>query len=261
VAQATRVKDGYKQQANSGGISFRLREAALILSLALATYLLLSLSTYNPTDPAWTTTGTNEVIVNSGGIVGAWLADTLLFFFGVPAYLSPLMIAFSGWLLFSWGRRADSEGALHFWLIKAVGLVMALFSASGLSTLSLAKFIVFLPEGAGGVLGQVVGLGFESIFGSSGTALLLLAILLTGITLFTGLSWLMVIDRLGAGAIAVATIVSRWIREFRHDLLSKRNKKQREATFIEQNEKIQKQEKIRVEPTIQAPEPSKREEK
>ncbi len=261
MAQATRVKDDNKQHANSGAISFRLREAALILSLALATYLLLSLSSYNPTDPAWTTTGTNDVIANSGGIVGAWLSDTLLFVLGVPAYLSPLMLAFSGWLLFSWGRRADSEGALHFWVIKAVGLIMALLSASGLSTLSLAKFIGFLPEGAGGVLGQVVGLGFESIFGSSGTTLLLLAILLTGITLFTGLSWLMIIDRLGSAAMTVATVISRWIREFKHDLLAKRTKHQREATFREQNEKIQKQNRVRVEPTIQVAETSKREEK
>jgi S-DNA-T family DNA segregation ATPase FtsK/SpoIIIE len=261
LAQATRLRDDDKQKANSGAVSFRLREAALILALALAAYLLLSLSSYNPTDPAWTTTGTNDVIANRGGIVGAWLADTLLFVFGVPAYLSPLMLGFSGWLLFSWGKTADSEGALHFWVIKAVGLIMALLSASGLSTLSLAKFIDFLPEGAGGVLGQVVGLGFESIFGSSGTTLLLLAILLTGITLFTGLSWLMVIDRLGAMALTVATVISRWIRDFKHELTAKRTKQQREANFREQNEKIQQREKVRVEPTIQVVEPSRREEK
>lgn len=261
MAQATRLRDDDKQKANSGAVSFRLREAALILALALAAYLLLSLSSYNPTDPAWTTTGTNDVIANRGGIVGAWLADTLLFVFGVPAYLSPLMLGFSGWLLFSWGKTADSEGALHFWVIKAVGLIMALLSASGLSTLSLAKFIDFLPEGAGGVLGQVVGLGFESIFGSSGTTLLLLAILLTGITLFTGLSWLMVIDRLGAMALTVATVISRWIRDFKHELTAKRTKQQREANFREQNEKIQQREKVRVEPTIQVVEPSRREEK
>lgn len=261
MAQATRLREDDKQKANSGAVSFRLREAALILALALAAYLLLSLSSYNPTDPAWTTTGTNDVIANRGGIVGAWLADTLLFVFGVPAYLSPLMLGFSGWLLFSWGKTADSEGALHFWVIKAVGLIMALLSASGLSTLSLAKFIDFLPEGAGGVLGQVVGLGFESIFGSSGTTLLLLAILLTGITLFTGLSWLMIIDRLGAMALTVATVISRWIRDFKHELTAKRTKQQREANFREQNEKIQQREKVRVEPTIQVVEPSKREEK
>jgi len=170
------------------------------------------------------------------------------------------MLGFSGWLLFSWGKTADSEGALHFWIIKAVGLMMALASASGLSTLSLAQYVAFLPEGAGGILGQVVGYGFESIFGSSGTSLLLLALLLTGVTLFTGLSWLMVIDRLGGMTMTVMVVISRWIREFKSELMVKRTKQQREESFREQNDKLLKREKVRVEPTIQIAAPSKREE-
>ena len=261
MAQATRLKENDKQKTASSAVGFRLREAALILALALAAYLLLSLWSYNPTDPAWTTTGINDLIANRGGIVGAWLADMLLFIFGIPAYLSPLMLGFSGWLLFSWGKTADSEGALHFWVIKAVGLMMALASASGLSTLSLTQYVSFLPEGAGGILGQVVGYGFESIFGSSGTSLLLLAFLLTGVTLFTGLSWLMVVDRLGAMAMTIMIVTSRWIREFKAELMVKRTKQQREETFRQQNEKILQRQKVRVEPTIQATEPSQREEK
>lgn len=261
LAQATRRKEKEQQLASSSAVGFRLREAALILAMALAGYLLLSLGSYNPADPGWTTTGADNVISNRGGIVGAWLADTLLFVFGIPAYLSPLMLAFSGWLLFSWGKRADSEGALHFFILKSVGLLMALASASGLSTLSLEKFIQFLPEGAGGILGQVVGLGFESVFGAAGTSLLLLAILLTGITLFTGLSWLMVVDRLGAVTLLIMTVISRWLREFKDELSAKKTKKQREDSFKEQNEQFLKREKVRIEPTIQESEPSKREEK
>jgi len=261
LAQATRLKGNDKQKPVSGAVGFRLREAALILALALAAYLLLSLWSYNPTDPAWTTTGTNDLVANRGGIVGAWVADMLLFIFGVPTYLSPLMLGFSGWLLFSWGKTADSEGAIHFWVIKTIGLMMALASASGLSTLSLVQYVTFLPEGAGGILGQVVGHGFESVFGSSGTSLLLLALFLTGVTLFTGLSWLMIIDRLGAMTMTVMIVISRWIREFKAELTVKRTKQQREESFKQQNEKILKQEKVRVEPTIQAVEASKREEK
>ena len=261
MAQATRLKGNDKQKPVSGAVGFRLREAALILALALAAYLLLSLWSYNPTDPAWTTTGTNDLVANRGGIVGAWVADMLLFIFGVPTYLSPLMLGFSGWLLFSWGKTADSEGAIHFWVIKTIGLMMALASASGLSTLSLVQYVTFLPEGAGGILGQVVGHGFESVFGSSGTSLLLLALFLTGVTLFTGLSWLMIIDRLGAMTMTVMIVISRWIREFKAELTVKRTKQQREESFKQQNEKILKQEKVRVEPTIQAVEASKREEK
>jgi len=75
LAQATRVNNKAKAQAMPSAVSFRLREAALILALALAAYLLLSLSSYQPTDPGWSTTGSNDVIANKGGIVGAWLAQ------------------------------------------------------------------------------------------------------------------------------------------------------------------------------------------
>ena len=261
MAQATRVKKKDNQQVMSSAIGFRLREAALILSLALAGYLLLSLWSYQPTDPGWSTTGMNDIVANRGGIVGAWLADSLLYGFGFPAYLSPLMLAFSGWLLFSWGKTADSEGALHFWIIKAIGLVMALAAASGLSTLSLASYAELLPLGAGGVLGEVVGNGFVAIFGASGTTLLLLAVLLTGVTLFTGLSWLMVIDRIGAIVMMAMTYITRKLRELKVQLATKQVKQRREDTFREQNEKIQQRAKVRVEPTIQVAEPSKREEK
>jgi S-DNA-T family DNA segregation ATPase FtsK/SpoIIIE len=260
LAQATRVNDKEKRQVMSSAVGFRLREAALILALALAGYLLLSLWSYQPTDPAWSTTGTNDATSNRGGIVGSWLADALLYGFGFPAYLSPLMLGFSGWLLFSWGKRADSEGALHFWILKAVGLVMALSAASGLSTLSLTAYASLLPLGAGGVLGEVVGNRFVSIFGASGTSLLLLAVFLTGVTLYTGLSWLMVIDRLGAVALLIMTRTARWLREFKEKLVVKETKQRREVTFRAKNEKIKSQPKVRVEPIIEVTAASKREE-
>ncbi len=261
MAQATRIASKDKQQVVSGAIGFRLREAALILSLALATYLLLALWSYQPTDPGWSTTGMDDIIENRGGIVGAWLSDALLFGFGFPAYLSPLMLAFSGWMLFSWGKTADPADAFHFWIIKAIGLVMALAAASGLSSLSLMDYAQYLPMGAGGVLGEVVGSGFTSVFGTSGTTLLLLAILLTGVTLFTGLSWLMIIDRLGAMAITIFYTIASWFRGLKENMAVKQVKQRREDVFMEQNEKLKLRSKIRIEPVMETAKLSKREEK
>ncbi len=261
MAQATRVNDKEKQNEASGAVGFRLREAALILAVALAAYLLLSLGSYEPADPGWSTTGADDLVANSGGIVGAWLADALLYGFGFPAYLFPFMVGFSGWLLFSWGKRADSADALHFWILKMAGLLMALAAASGLSSLSLTQYAQLMPMGAGGVLGEVVGHGFESVFGASGTSLLLLAVLLTGVTLFTGLSWLMVIDKLGSVAMIAVVYVSRWLREMKDDLQARRTRQQREETFREQKEKLQHKAKVRIEPVLEKKEPSKREEK
>ncbi len=274
MAQATSEKTKQHSRIMAGAIGFRLREAALILALALAGYLLLSLVTYQPTDPAWSTTGMNEVAQNSGGIVGAWLADALLYGFGFPAYLSPIMFAFSGWLIFSWGRRDNTESAMHFWVLKTIGLVMALSAASGLSSLSFDSYAESLPMGAGGVLGDVVGNGFVAIFGTAGTALLLLAILLTGVTLFTGLSWLMMIDRLGALALMAFTFCQQKILDFKTEFLAQHEddsqKPKREPnpifkeptlTLKEKTEKLIKRDKVRVEPVIKITQQSEREEK
>lgn len=261
MAQATRVTKKDKPEEKTGAVSFRLREAALILSLALAAYLLLSLASYNPTDPGWSTTGSNDVVANKGGIVGAWLADALLYGFGLPAYLSPLMLGFSGWLLFSWGKNPDAEGALHFWILKTFGLVIALSAASGLSALSLMPYAELLPLGAGGVLGELVGNGFVAIFGASGTTLLLLAVLLTGITLFTGLSWLMIIDKIGALTLLAMTHLGRWMQEMREQFASKQAQQKRAEVFKEKKTSLAKPAKIRVEPVLDAPVVSEREEK
>jgi len=261
LVQATRKGKTSKQQgALSGTVGFRLREAALILALAIAGYLLLSLLSYQPTDPGWSTTGSNDVIANSGGIVGAWLTDTMFYGFGYMGYLAPLMLAFSGWLLFRWGD-AVSEDALHFWVMKLTGLLMALAAGSGLATLNLNQYAELLPMGAGGVLGEVVGNGFLTIFGTSGTSILLLAVLLTGVTLFTGLSWLKLVDRVGALAVMGMTLIARKVRGFQEKMMAKQSRQQREAVFREEKIKVEKREKVRVEPVLQVAMPSIREEK
>ena len=58
-----------------------LRESALVVLVALGAYLMVALLSYDQGDPGWTHTGTNELVGNLGGTVGAYFAD--LFFFHV----------------------------------------------------------------------------------------------------------------------------------------------------------------------------------
>lgn len=217
----------------AGLISLRLREGALIVSMALALYLLLALGSYAPTDPAWSTSGVQHTPQNLGGVAGAWIADALLYAFGLPANLTWLMVAFSGWLLFHWGASAKKdEDALRFWLLRASGLILAVSAASGLSTLHLAHHAAALPSGAGGVLGMVVGNGSQGIFGGVGATLLLLAALLAGITLYTGLSWLVLMDQLGAGCLALVAKVQKWWRSHQEVKRNSAVREEREAVFL-----------------------------
>ena len=69
-----------------------LREAALYVLGAVAIYLLITLWTYNPADPAWFHRGPNTGVTNLGGRVGAFVADALFNLVGFVAYLLPVML-------------------------------------------------------------------------------------------------------------------------------------------------------------------------
>ncbi len=77
-----------------------LREGALFVFGALALVLLLALGSYDRQDPGFSYTGEPGRVANLIGPVGAWIADFLLLLFGAPAFLFPVMLAVTGWLLF-----------------------------------------------------------------------------------------------------------------------------------------------------------------
>ncbi len=63
-----------------------LREAGWILLLAAGVFLALALGTYDKGDPGPFYSGTGAAVANRGGLVGAWLADGLLYLFGLSAW-------------------------------------------------------------------------------------------------------------------------------------------------------------------------------
>src|SRR5215475_16127075 len=63
-----------------------VHESWWLLVVALFAYLALILATYSRADAGWSFSGTGGPIVNRGGVVGAWLADLLLYLFGVSAW-------------------------------------------------------------------------------------------------------------------------------------------------------------------------------
>lgn len=177
----------------SGHIRNRLRESALFLLVPVAAYVLLSLFTYNPQDPGSFSASQVDSIRNLGGVTGAWLADFLLHFFGYLAYLIPLGLIFMAWRLY---RQPEAEELT--WLdtaIKVGGFLAALLAGT-----ALAHFYVDTggqPFSGGGILGEVVGAALHKGFGLLGASLILMAAFLAGITLFTGLSWIALMDKVG----------------------------------------------------------------
>jgi S-DNA-T family DNA segregation ATPase FtsK/SpoIIIE len=213
VPQATQRKDPGSTLAAHLGRS--VREGALYLFTALGVYLVIALATYHPQDPGWSYAGPAARTANAGGRVGAWLADVLLSLFGYLAYLFPLVVGGIGAVLYRWraGQRFDP---LHF-MLRVVGFLLTLAAGAGLATLHVAAFSA-LPINPGGILGEVVARGLVGIFNLVGAGLFLLALFLTGVTLFSGLSWLRLMDVLGAftlrglalGRARLAELRERW---------------------------------------------------
>lgn len=181
------------------GIADRLREAALFVFLALAVYLLIALSTFNPTDSGWSYTGSDEQVRNAGGWLGAWFADFALYLLGYPAYLLPPLVLSIGVLVYRGPAAGSSSGT---WLIvRWLGLLILLAAACGLASIHFNPLADNLPVGtqdAGGVVGQSLSTVLVDLGDVLGATLALLAVLLGAVTLFTGISWFQIMDLVGA---------------------------------------------------------------
>jgi len=240
------------------------REGMLILVSAVAVYLLLSLASYSPDDPGWSHTGRATSVLNQGGVVGAWLADVLLYLFGYMAFLFPVMVASAGWMLTrnpvaKAGNRGEPLDGLHL-SGRAIGFVLTLSAGCGLATLHYQAGIS-LPLDAGGVLGAVVGNGLHASLSGLGATLLLLALFLSGFSLFTGLSWLTIIDATGYWTLWLfgrAAAGARRLSEYR---LARAAKRQREAQVKVARASKNKRAPPRIEPMLAPVEPSVRAQK
>ncbi|MCK4608423.1 MAG: DNA translocase FtsK 4TM domain-containing protein [Gammaproteobacteria bacterium] len=189
----------------------RVREGLLILTSAISLFLLLALITYHTTDPGWSHTQATSSIANAGGYVGAFIADILLCAFGYLAYLFPLMLAYAAWLPFQY-RESDEGINYSLFLLRAFGFLLILCTGTALATIIFISH--FLPSGAGGILGAMLSNMMVAELNPFGAALILSALLLAGITLFSGLSWLQVID--GTGKIAL--IISEFLHRLYHKI-------------------------------------------
>ncbi len=191
--QAVRRKTGERPLPVQ--VSRGVREALLLALLALALFLLLALASYDRADPAWSHTGLGHgALHNYGGLVGAWFADIAFYVFGGLAWLAPVMVGYSGWLLFS---GQDEDGRLDFSLLglRWLGFVVTVLAGCGLAALHFSA--PQLPMDAGGLLGLGLSDLLRGALGPAGATLFLLAAFLGGFTLFTGLSWLTVLDLTG----------------------------------------------------------------
>jgi len=178
-----------------------LREIAFWLLVVVALGMIVALATFNPSDPAWTHTVEVAQLHNLGGAAGAWFADVMLYLLGYPAYLLPLGVTFAGWRLFKRGALLELDAEVV--LFRVLGFAVALATACGLVALHLRVFPNTVPgDGtAGGLVGVHVSQFLVQAFGATVGNLFMIALLLAGLTLMTGISWLTMMDWIGRGTL------------------------------------------------------------
>jgi S-DNA-T family DNA segregation ATPase FtsK/SpoIIIE len=172
----------------------RLFEAGLIAIILLAIFMMLSLVSYHPSDPGWSQTAWGGEISNAAGPAGAWLADILLFVFGFSAYLLPPFMVFVGWVTL-WRPKGLTDICYLTLSLRIIGFLMLLLSLLALASMNIGNIYYF---SSGGLVGDMLAGALNPVFGGLGTTLMLLCCFATGVTFFTGWSWLLIVERLGA---------------------------------------------------------------
>ncbi|GIX33633.1 MAG: DNA translocase FtsK [Lysobacterales bacterium] len=158
-------------------------------------YLWVVLFSYQPADPGWSHSGGEGPVRNLGGVVGAYLADLLLYVFGYGAFLLPLLLLGGAW---PWRRLPDgSESGLDP-VLRLIGALALLLSGCALVLLYGPDPGGRLPGQAGGILGELVAGATVQGFGLLGATLFLLSAFLIAVSLATGLSWFRAMDLTGA---------------------------------------------------------------
>jgi DNA segregation ATPase FtsK/SpoIIIE, S-DNA-T family len=227
-----------------------LREAGWIVFLALAAYLALILASYSPRDAAWSTSGSGAELVNRGGPVGAWISDLLLLVFGLSAWW---WVALCAYVVLRLYRNIETWGVIdrrHI-SVSLAGFFILLISSSSLEALRMHTLKASLPRVPGGVLGDVLSGGLSAALGFTGSTLLLLALVAASFSVFTGLSWIKVAEKVGAGV--------EWIyNALRKRAEERRDRKEGEAAAVERDVNVETLKKVldRDEPSPIRIEPS-----
>ena len=235
-----------------------LREGALYVFGALAFILWFALFTYDPSDPGFSQATAATEIQNGVGRVGALIADLLFNLFGRPAYLFTLMVFYLGWMLYR-EQKTQIELTKTDFALRVGGFIATLVTSCALSTLHFSP--AGFNETAGGIVGQVFGHSLQSVMKLLGASTLLFVLWIASISLFLGISWFSVMDRIGRWCLAGFERARLKVDEMRDRAEGRRQQAARQDVIKVEKKRTEGRPPPRIEPVMPTLEPSSRAEK
>jgi S-DNA-T family DNA segregation ATPase FtsK/SpoIIIE len=181
----------------------RIMEVGMIISCVFAFFILLAMASFHPADPGWSQAGLQSDVNNWVGPIGAWFADILFFTLGSFAYTLPFCCAFLGWFLFQQTKTLLEIDYLTIGL-RLIGVILLVLGATGLLSLNAEDIHNYT---SGGMVGDVLSSSLIPYFNMLGTTLLLLCFFCTGFTLLSGISWVLIVDKIGEFAIRISRLI------------------------------------------------------
>ncbi len=213
-----------------------VKEAWWLLFTVIGLYLVLILASYYHDDPSWTHSASENAIVhNAGGSVGAWLSDMMLYMFGFSAWWWAVFAFYAIWLVY---LRLDvvAQGRKPLLFLNFFGFGLLLLSSSCLEYGHFVNLPATLPQDSGGVIGNIFDTMIRESLGFVGSTLVLLFAFATGFSLFTGWSWILIVEKFGGALIGTYQFVLNKYRD-KKDREAGKIAEQQRTEFVEQERK------------------------
>ena len=237
-------------------VSRRVSEFVGVALFAAALIWIVSLASYNPSDPAWFfSAGLNRAPENFAGRVGAFLAEMSFQLVGYAAYLIPAFMVTVGWHYF-WCRAMASAGSKGIGAVTLFGCIST-FLGLIFGTVDVAD----KPFRAGGYLGEWLSAAMSGYLNRTGSVIVLLALACFAIIISTQLS----IGRMASAVFArLRDVLQRGIDYVRNRQADRRRDQQRREVIAKHTRKGGAEPEVKtpaaLEPAEIAPKPVRRRE-
>ena len=161
--------------------SIFIRDFLGIAVLAFSLFSIVSLATHSPTDPSMNTSlSSQRLVANSGGIVGAYISDGLVQFFGSGAFFFPVITMIIGWACVR-GKE------FNHWPLRLFSGVFLLIGLCALCAVQMNSDPIFTNYAqVGGLTGAVLGRFLVMWLSNVGATIFLITMILASLLAMTG---------------------------------------------------------------------------
>ncbi len=149
--------------------------------LAFSLFSIVSLATYSPKDPSMNTSiSSQELVTNSGGLIGAYISDGLIQLFGSGAFFFPIITLIMGWV-------AVRGKEFNHWPLRLISSVFLLTGLCALCAVQMDSDPIFKNHAqVGGLTGVLLGRFLILWLSNVGATIFLITIVLVSLLAMTG---------------------------------------------------------------------------